>query len=464
MIRYLYKVILLALALTWLQPVNAALPDFTPLVKKHSASVVNISTTRKAHPNIEQQLFPEDVPPPFQHFFRHFFNEDGMGMGLHDVRSLGSGLIVSSDGYVLTNDHVIRGADEIVVRLNDQREFDARVVGEDKGSDLALLRIQAKNLPAAALGDSDKLEVGEWVLAIGSPFGFDHSVTAGIVSAKGRNLSNDRYVPFIQTDVAINPGNSGGPLFNMAGEVVGINAQIISRSGGYLGLSFAVPSNVVKTVMPQLKETGFVARGWLGISFQALNRGLAKSFGLNTPKGALVAKVIAGAPADKGGIRPGDIILAFNGKEVSGAFDLPAMVGSHKAGDTVTIKVWRKRKMQTLKVTLGQLPSDKARHQKHANAQSALSNRLGMTVRPLTPDEQRHLEVTGGVRVMGVEPGPANKAGIAPGDIIYSINLQPISSVDAFHKVLKVLPKQRPVPILTQRPGQPEQYITVVIE
>ena len=316
----LIAIFVLAMLLVSTNVLARSLPDFTELVEDYGPAVVNISTTQqiKSSRSHKQFKMPEQIPEgPFGDLFRHFFDKDGESREFeeHDAKSLGSGFIISKDGYVLTNNHVIKDAKEIIVRLNDRRELEAEIIGVDPRSDIALLKVEASNLPVVELGNSEKLKVGEWVLAIGSPFGFDHSVTAGIVSAKGRSLPRENYVPFIQTDVAINPGNSGGPLFNLDGEVVGINSQIYSRTGGFMGLSFAIPINIVMNIVEQLKADGTVARGWLGVLIQDVTRELAESFNMEKPRGALVAKVLPGSPAEKYGFQVGDIVTKFNGHE-----------------------------------------------------------------------------------------------------------------------------------------------------
>jgi len=324
-----------------------SLPDFIPLVEENAAAVVNISTILKksnGSPQVRGHNMP-DIPKdsPFYDFFNKFFGEIPGDMSPHQQRSsLGSGFIMSNDGYIITNNHVVKDADEIIVRLSDRREFVAEVIGTDERSDIAVLKIEGKKLPILKLGDSSRLKVGEWVLAIGSPFGFDHSVTQGIISAMGRSLPNENYVPFIQTDVAINPGNSGGPLFNLQGEVIGVNSQIYSRTGGFMGMSFAIPVNVVKDVYKQLKEQGHVSRGWLGVLIQDVTRELAESFAMKKPHGALVAKVLSDSPAEKAGFKVGDVIVSFNGDKIDVSSDLPPMVGSTKVGKSVPVKASRK--------------------------------------------------------------------------------------------------------------------------
>jgi len=338
---------LFLLALWMMSAAYAAqgLPDFTHLVQENADAVVNISTTtqrpleRSLPPGTDIPELPEDGP--FGDFLRKFFGDPGEGIERFDTRSLGSGFILSDDGYVVTNHHVVKNADEVIVKLSDRREFEAEVIGSDPKSDIAVLKIVAKDLPTLKMGNSESLKVGEWVVAIGSPFGFDHSVTAGIVSAKGRNLPNENYVPFIQTDVAINPGNSGGPLFNLDGEVVGINSQIYSRTGGFMGLSFAIPIEMAMDIVEQIKTIGHVTRGWLGVYIQEVTRELAESFSMKKPSGALVAKVMLNSPAEEAGIKVGDIILSYDGQEVENSAALPPMVGKTRTGEKAAIKILR---------------------------------------------------------------------------------------------------------------------------
>lgn len=339
---------------------HRALPDFTGLVKANVAAVVNISTTKEER---EMPSLPPDlrVPElaeenPLNKWLRKFFGERGEGLAPHESESLGSGFILSKDGYVVTNRHVVEDADEIIVKLSDRRELLAHEVGQDTHSDVALLKIEADDLPVLKLGNSRDLKPGEWVLAIGSPFGFDHSVTAGIVSAKGRSLPNENYVPFVQTDVAINPGNSGGPLFNLDGEVVGINSQIFSRTGGFMGLSFAIPIEVVMDVVEQLKTTGYVSRGWLGVYIQEVTRELAESFHMDTPTGALIAQVLPQSPAQAAGLRAGDVILSYNGRLVRHSAALPRMVGGTRAGEEVRLRILRGEKKITQRLVIEELP------------------------------------------------------------------------------------------------------------
>ncbi len=438
-----------------------SLPDFTPLVDANAAAVVNISTalkksqsSRRPH-GFNMPDIPEDSP--FYDFFKKFFGEIPEGMDPFQERSsLGSGFILSNDGYVITNNHVIKDADKIIVRLNDRREFVAELIGTDERSDIAVLKIDANNLPTVRLGDSSNLKVGEWVLAIGSPFGFDHSVTAGIISAMGRSLPNENYVPFIQTDVAINPGNSGGPLFNLDGEVIGVNSQIYSRTGGFMGLSFAVPINVVTNVYHQLRDKGHVSRGWLGVLIQDVTRELAESFGMEKPHGALVAKIIPDSPAEAAGFEVGDVILTFNKQSVSFSSDLPPLVGTTDIGSRVPVKIMRRGKTKTLHVKIAELPADDSKLASSGRSQSSPKNVLNVTVKDLTKEQRETLEISDhGVMVTNVSSGPAQKSGIRQGDIILIINNTKIKDVDHFEKLIEELPKDKSIPVLVQRRGGP---------
>ncbi len=459
-------VLCLMVFLFWAQGANArSLPDFTELVEDNSNAVVNISTTSKptrggggypGAPFDERQL--EQLPEFFQEFFRGPQSPYGNSPRRSQPRrSMGSGFIVSKDGYVLTNNHVVEGADEIVVRLSDRRELQATLVGTDPRSDMAVLKIEnGDDLPVVKIGRSRDLAVGEWVLAIGSPFGFDYTVTAGIVSALGRSLPSENYVPFIQTDVAINPGNSGGPLFNLDGEVVGINSQIYTRSGGFMGVSFAIPIDDAMNVFNQIRDKGFVARGWLGVLIQEVNRDLAESFGLKRPRGALIAEVMAGSPAEDAGLETGDIVLEYDGESVELSSDLPPMVGRTPVGETATLTVLREGREVELEVEIGKLPEP-------GSEQAALpgtdqggpsSAPLGLTVEPLPAELADSMDLQAGVLVANVGRGPALNAGIRPRDVITELHRQPVRTVEEFRDVVSSLPDDRAVSVRVVRQGR----------
>lgn len=455
-----YPLLVLLSLLMALQPAQARyLPGFTELVKEAAPAVVNISTTQKVKSGMSELPEGFEIPQlpegsPFGELFKYFFEQQEGEPSLRDAQSLGSGFIISADGYILTNYHVVKNADEIIVRLNDRRELRGEVVGTDKRSDVALIRIDAKDLPVARIGKSSSLQVGEWVLAIGSPFGFDYSATAGIVSAKGRSLPSENYVPFIQTDVAINPGNSGGPLFNQAGEVVGVNSQIYSRTGGYMGLSFAIPIEVAMDVADQLKTSGHVSRGWLGVLIQDINLDLAESFGMKQPRGALVAKVLEESPAEEAGFQVGDVIVAFNGKTINDSASLPPIVGSTKVGVFVPVDIIRARKQTVIKVKLGELPEDAAvaRVQKPA---AEKANRLGVTVLDLTQQQKQELDLANGVVVEQLVDGAASAAGVRKGDIILSINNETVNNSEQCQELIEALPAGKSVAVLVQRGSNP---------
>lgn len=441
------------------QNVFAQLPDFTEMVKTSGKAVVNISTTQKAKPvpdnAAKQQPMPEGLPPEMEELFKHFFNNPDGGYDGGDTESLGSGFIISPDGYILTNHHVVKDADEIVVKFSDRRELVAKLIGSDARTDVALLKVDANDLPAVTIGDPEKLQVGEWVLAIGTPFGFDQSATAGIVSAKGRNLPGGNYVPFIQTDVAINPGNSGGPLFNMEGKVVGINSQIYSRTGGFMGLSFAIPMDVVMNVVNQIKAHGKAEHGWLGVQIQDVTRELAESFGMKKPQGALVAKIMPGSPAEKADLQIGDIITEFNGQPIETSGDLPPMVGMTPINEKATLKIIRQGEAKTITFKIGLLP-DQPEQVAESKPEAMPTNRLGISVTDLTTEQRGALEIaSGGVLVQNVGKGPAKEAGIQEGDVILRIQNETIRDVNTFNKVIKSLPTGKSVAVLIQRRGNP---------
>jgi len=398
-----------------------ALPDFTALAAKYGPAVVNVTVTAEAKPAAAMPEMPQlDPDDPFYQFFKRF--QGPVPRGEVPMRGVGSGFIVSSDGVVLTNAHVVDGAEDVDVKLTDKREFKARVVGADKQSDVAVLKIDANNLPTVRLGNPSDLKVGEWVVAIGSPFGFENTVTQGIVSAKWRALPDDTYVPFIQTDVPVNPGNSGGPLFNMRGEVVGINSQIYSHSGGYEGLSFAIPIDIAANVEHQILEHGRVTRGHLGVAIQDVTQGLADSFGLKTPEGVLVSTVEPGSPAAEAGLKPGDVILRFDGKTIGNSAELPAQVAATKPGTTVKLDVTRNGVTRELSVTVGELHNQTVAE---AGPSAQSHGRLGLTVRPLTPEERRQAGDSNGLLVEDAT-GPAAQAGIQSGDVIIAVNGTPV--------------------------------------
>ncbi|MGB8052775.1 MAG: DegQ family serine endoprotease, partial [Azonexus sp.] len=429
------------------QPVTAAaaaLPDMSGIVARNSPSVVNISVSGTRKGSAVDSGHPQlDNDESLQEFFRRF-----QGPQKRDnapVRGLGSGFIVSADGTILTNAHVVDGAEEVIVKLTDKREFKAKVLGLDTASDVAVLKIDAKDLPAVKIGTAANTRVGEWVLAIGSPFGFESSASAGIVSAFSRSLPDGSYVPFIQTDVAVNPGNSGGPLFNMAGEVIGINSQIYSRSGGYQGLSFAIPIEVAMNVERQIVTHGKVQRGRLGVGIQEVNQSLADSFGLKKPAGALVGSVDKDSPAAKAGLEPGDVILAINGKEISSSSELPAIVSAMTPGAKAKLQVWRKGGTRDMDVQVGKFSDDKLAS---SDTPEAAKGRLGVVVRPLTPEEQRRADVSNGVVVENVA-GAAAKAGIKAGDIVLSVNGEAITSTEQLRNLITKAEKR--VAILVDR-------------
>lgn len=446
---------------------QASLPDFTELVEEHSEAVVNISTI--SHVDNQSPFQIQGNMDQIPEFFRHFFGQpqpprkDGPSEPKKQAQSMGSGFIVSNDGTILTNNHVVEGADEIYVRFSDRRELKATLVGSDKRSDLAVLKVEADDMPQVKLGKSKKLKVGEWVFAIGSPFGFDYTVTAGIVSAKGRSLPNENYVPFIQTDVAINPGNSGGPLFNMDGEVVGINSQIYTRSGGFMGVSFAIPIDVAMEVVEQLKSQGYVSRGWLGVLIQEVNKDLAESFGLDKPYGALVAQVVEDSPAEEAGIQTGDIITEFDGEEINLSSELPQLVGRTKVGETVELEVVRNKDTKTIKLTIGELSNDQANVEPAKQEPAAKVNRLGIKVNAVEKGVLKDLNIKYGVKVIQISEGAASKAGIRQGDILTSLNNQTFSSVEEFEEVVEALPENRAVPALIIRRGNPS-FIVIKTE
>jgi serine protease Do len=466
---------LVLLAFVVSTPALAQLPDFTRLVEDQGAAVVNISTTQAARraggavpqvPGIEDEEVLE--------FFRRFIPRPGPGQGQPgqggqgarpESRSLGSGFIISADGYILTNAHVVESADEINVRLTDKREFKAKVIGADKRTDLAVIRIEAASLPVVRFGDPTKLKVGEWVVAIGSPFGFDNTVTAGIVSAKGRSLPQENFVPFIQTDVAINPGNSGGPLFNMKGEVVGINSQIYSRTGGFMGLSFAIPIDVALDVQKQLRDKGRVSRGRIGVVIQEVTRDIATSFGLDRARGALVNSVEKGSPADKAGVEASDIIVKFDGKPVESSSDLPRIVGATRPGAKVDLEVLRKGNARSLGLVVGELQEERVAARdtpRERKPVEVAANRLGLVVNELTAEQKKELKLNHGLVVTEVRQDA--RAEVRRGDILLTLvhkgKHAELKSVDQFNQLLGGLDKSAVITLHVKR-GETTAFVTV---
>jgi serine protease Do len=412
-----------------------ALPDFAGLAEHYGPAVVNVAVLGKR----QQVDLPEGMSPndPFFEFFRRFGQPGQRGNGnVPQARGEGSGFIVSADGYILTNAHVVDNADEVTVKTTDRREYTAKVVGVDAQTDVAVLKIEAKNLPTVRLGDPSKLRPGEWVVAIGSPFGFENSVTAGIVSATSRAMPGGNYTPFIQTDVAVNPGNSGGPLFNLDGEVVGINSQIYSRTGGYMGVSFAIPIDVASHVKDQLIKTGRVARSRIGVSIQDVNAQLAESFGLDRPRGALVGMVENDSPGEQGGIKAGDVILKVDGETVETSSQVPVMIAGKKPGTPVAIEVWRNGSPKELSVRPVEIQEKGERVASNPAQQADETARLGLAVRPLTQQEKRQAETDGDLLVEAVD-GPAAVAGVRPGDVILGVNGAKVKSMDELRSAAK---------------------------
>jgi serine protease Do len=456
---------------------HSSLPNFADLVEDVSPAVVNISTVSDADPQTvgpagdrpdegpdegagsEKSADPGEKTPDW---YKKYFDEnpdggpDGGDASVEPIeQSLGTGFILWEDGYILTNRHVVKDAKQIIARLSDRRQLPATVVGLDERSDLALLKIDASGLPAVKLGDIGKLRVGEWVLAIGSPFGFDYSATAGIVSAKGRSLISEQYVPYLQTDVAINPGNSGGPLFNTRGEVVGVNSQIFSETGGYMGVSFAIPIDVAAKAARQLRDNGKVTRGWLGVVVQEVDRGLAQSFGMKKPEGALVARIVAGGPASQAGIKVGDILLSYNGQDLAASSDLPPLVGNSDPGDKATLRLMREGKVIDVPIEVGTLDAPSI-ESAPVRAEPPAPGDLGIKVRSLTTEERDAEQiVSGGVAVVEIAPGVGRDAGLRLGDIILSLAGNEIDSPRRFAEVIGRLQPGQSAPLLVQRRGTP---------
>jgi serine protease Do len=447
------------------------LPDFVRLVEEQGGAVVNISTTQAVRRSAAVPQIPGIEDEEVQEFFRRFIPRQQPGPQQQpgpraESRSLGSGFIISADGYVLTNAHVIEGADEVTVKLTDKREYKAKVIGADKRTDVALIKIEpSAPLPAVKFGSPDRLRVGEWVVAIGSPFGFENTVTAGIVSAKGRSLPQENFVPFIQTDVAINPGNSGGPLFNMRGEVVGVNSQIYSRTGGFMGLSFAIPIDVALDIQKQLKEKGRVSRGRIGVVIQEVSKDLATSFGLDRPRGALVNSVEKGSPADKAGVEATDIITKFDGKPVESSSDLPRIVGATRPGSTSTLEVWRKGATKSLSLTVGELQEERVAARDAPRAQKPVeqaANRLGLVVGELTAKQREEMKIGYGLIVNEVKPD--SRAEVRRGDVILTLvhkgQHTELRSVDQLNRMLAGMDKNAVITLQVRR-GDSTAFVTV---
>jgi serine protease Do len=441
-----------ACALFLLVPISvqAQLPDFTELVEKQGPAVVNISTTQSVRNPLLPQVPNLQEDDPFYEFFRRFIPNPGPRE--FQSQSLGSGFIISADGYILTNAHVVEQAEEINVKLTDKREFKAKVIGADRRTDIALIKIEASSLPVVRFGNPNNLKVGEWVLAIGSPFGFENTVTAGIVSAKGRSLPQENYVPFIQTDVAVNPGNSGGPLFNLRGEVVGINSQIYSRTGGFMGLSFAIPIDVANDIAQQLRTAGKVTRGRIGVVIQPVTKELADGFGLAKPHGALVNSVEKGGPAEKAGVEAGDVILRFDGKQVNASGDLPRLVGATRPGAKVTMQVWRNKQPRDLQVVVTEMQDERtARQGRRGGKPPAVTpGQYGLALSELSEAQRKELKVAGGVLVENAQ-GAAARAGIRRGDVILAVNNQDVKTVEQFNQMMGQFDKGRIVALLVRR-------------
>ncbi len=447
-------------------------PDFTRIVEENGPSVVNVAVSRTA-PAAEQGQGPGGVPglspdDPLQEFFRRFGQPGQQGRGPQGQgpqaapeiqRGLGSGFIISPDGIILTNAHVVAEATEITVKLTDRREFEAKVLGVDKRTDIAVLKIEAKDLPYVKIGHASDLKVGEWVAAIGSPFGFENTVTSGIVSAKARALPDENYVPFIQTDVAVNPGNSGGPLFNMDGEVIGMNSQIFSRTGGFMGLSFAIPIDVAMQVKDDLIKNGKVTRGRIGVQIQDVNQALANSFGLPKPQGALISGVEPDSPAAKAGLKSGDVVLGVNGKEINQLSELSGAIAATKPGNNARLQVWREGKSKDVDVKVGELLEPKIAAAPAAGNEAQTSAKLGLTLRELAPDERAQLKTDGGLVVQS-SSGAAAKAGIQPGDVILAFNDTPVKSVEQLKSLMKKTDKT--VALLIQRDAN-RMYVPVQV-
>ena len=441
---------------------NPSYPNFTEVVEKNIPAVVIVHAKKKilGNNNINQNM--PNLPDELKPFLDKIFDvENGNPSEPRKAPSFGSGFILTKDGYIMTNNHVIANSDEITITMSDQTELSAKLVGSDERSDLALLKVDADDLPTVNIGTSENLKLGEWVLAIGSPFGFDHTVTAGIVSGKKRNLPNESYVPYIQTDVAINPGNSGGPLFNLNGDVVGVNAQIYTRSGGFMGVSFAIPAETLSNVYKQLKKDGKVKRGWLGVYIQEVDKDLAISFGLDKPKGAVVAKILDKSPAQKSGLMQGDVILSFDNKDVKKSKDLPLLVGSTEVNSSVSVKILRNKSIIYKNITIEELPEDT---QIASMREKPVDNKIisGLTVSDINETTKKSLNIYGGIKVDEISSEQLNQSKIQVNDIITHINNKPIFNVKDFSKKIQNIKDNTVANLLVYRNSTPV-YLAIKI-
>ena len=459
--RVINKNILVSLSLCCMFLINdadaASYPDFTNIVEENMPAVVIVNATRTVSSSNGQNQFqtPPGMPDEFNDLFKKFFDENQRSPERRTPSS-GSGFILSTDGYIMTNHHVVNGASKILILTNDKSSYEAELIGSDKRSDLALLKIDADNLPTVKIASGDNVKLGEWVLAIGSPFGFNQTVTAGIVSGKQRKLAGDNYVPYIQTDVAINPGNSGGPLFNLSGEVIGVNAQIYSRTGGFMGVSFAIPSDTVNDVYYQLKTKGKVSRGWLGVYIQEIDDKLAKSFGMKKSKGALVSKVLPNSPAEKAKIQQGDVILKFNNQHITKSTDLPLIVGQSKVGSTFKVQIMRNKMMMNLSVKLEELPAEDKIASLETDTKKIISNAIsGITVRNLSIEDKKNYKISNGVLVTNINEGINNNYDLKLNDIITKINNKVINNSNDFSKIMNSAKNNTYVNLLVYRQTTP---------
>ncbi len=449
---FFYSTFILIL-LTTSNAQSESYPDFTKIVEDNMPAVVIVNATRSSNHSNNEFETPPGMPEEFNDLFKKFFDEK-QNAPKRGQPSAGSGFILSSDGYIMTNHHVVNGSDNISIITNDQTTYDAELIGSDKRSDLALLKIKAKNLPVVKIASMDNVKLGEWVLAIGSPFGFNQTVTAGIVSGKQRKLAGDNYVPYIQTDVAINPGNSGGPLFNLSGEVIGVNAQIYSRTGGFMGVSFAIPSDTVNDVYYQLKTKGKVSRGWLGVYIQEIDNKLAKSFGMAKPKGALVSKVIPDSPAEKAKLQQGDVILKFDGTDIKKSTDLPLVVGQARVGESFKVQIIRNKMVIDIPITLEELPTE----DKIASIDTKkiiVDSVSGISVKNLSPNDRNTFQVKSGVLVTDIDESINNNFDLKQGDIITKINNKVINNVNDFTKTLNDVKNNTYANLLIYRQATP---------